>query len=290
APGPAVSGLSAAHRLPLRHHRRLRGTGALAASALRPRAAGPLHPAGRVQRPHRRADRAHRVPGAGLVRGPARRARAADRRRGLPTDALVSRHWLDRLRLSINISPLTLSNESLFERLLERLRALDLPPSRIVLELTESSAMANQAASLGFLTRLRIKGFQLAIDDFGTGYSSMLQLVRLPFSEIKVDKSFVMTCRNSQESRSVTRSVVGLGRSLGLESTAEGVEDEETLQFLREIGCDLVQGFHVSPPLDGDGALSWVTERCRMDEQSRLRSLYGLHVLDTAPEERFDRI
>mgnify|MGYP001229800014 CR=1 FL=1 len=210
--------------------------------------------------------------------------------RGLPTDALVSRHWLDRLRLSINISPLTLSNESLFERLLERLRALDLPPNRIVLELTESSAMANQAASLGFLTRLRIKGFQLAIDDFGTGYSSMLQLVRLPFSEIKVDKSFVMTSATSQESRSVTRSVIDLGRSLGLESTAEGVEDEETLRFLREIGCDLVQGYLVSPPLDGAAMLDWVTERCRMDEQARLRTLYGLQLLDTDPEERFDRV
>src|SRR5690606_41998192 len=127
-----------------------------------------------------------------------------------PAEAMVSRHWLGRLRLSINISPLSLANEGLFERMLEHMRSLELPPERIVLELTESSAMANQAASLGFLTRLRIKGFQLAIDDFGTGYSSMLQLVRLPFSEIKVDKSFVMTCRNSQESRSVTRSVVGL--------------------------------------------------------------------------------
>src|SRR5690606_31753968 len=185
---------------------------------------------------------------------------------------------------------LTLANEGLFERLLEMLRKLDLPPNRIVLELTESSAMANQAASLGFLTRLRIKGFQLAIDDFGTGYSSMLQLVRLPFSEIKVDKSFVMTSRGSQESRSVTRSVIDLGRSLGLESTAEGVEDEETLRFLREIGCDLVQGFLVSPPLDGEGMLHWVAERCRMDEQSRLRALYGLQLLDTPPEERFDRI
>lgn len=209
---------------------------------------------------------------------------------GVPTDAVVSRHGLERLRLSLNVSPLTLANEGLFERILDHMHMLSLAPERIVLELTESSAMADQAASLGFLTRLRIKGFQLAIDDFGTGYSSMLQLVRLPFSEIKVDKSFVMTCRSSQESRSVIRSVIDLGRSLGLESTAEGVEDEETLQFLREIGCDLVQGFHVSPPLDGDGALSWVTERCRMDEQSRLRSLYGLHVLDTAPEERFDRI
>lgn len=210
--------------------------------------------------------------------------------RGLPAEAMVSRHWLERLRLSINISPLSLANEGLFERMLEHMRSLELPPERIVLELTESSAMANQAASLGFLTRLRIKGFQLAIDDFGTGYSSMLQLVRLPFSEIKVDKSFVMTCRASQESRSVTRSVIDLGRSLGLESTAEGVESEDTLRFLREIGCDLVQGFLISPPLDGEGMLHWVAERCRMDEQARLRSLHGLGMLDTPAEERFDRI
>lgn len=210
--------------------------------------------------------------------------------RNLPAEAMLSRHWLGRLRLSINISPLSLANESLFERMLDRMQSLALEPERIVLELTESSAMANQAASLGFLTRLRIKGFQLAIDDFGTGYSSMLQLVRLPFSEIKVDKSFVMTCGSSQESRSVTRSVIDLGRSLGLESTAEGVEDEDSLRFLREIGCDLVQGYLISPPQDGSGALNWVAERCRMDEQARLRSLYSLGVLDTPAEERFDRV
>lgn len=210
--------------------------------------------------------------------------------KGLKTRTLLSRHWFDRLRLSINISPLSLSNEALFERLLSHMRALGIEPDRIVLELTESSAMANQAASLGFLTRLRIKGFQLAIDDFGTGYSSMLQLVRLPFSEIKIDKSFVMTSGTSQESRSVTRSVVDLGRSLGLESTAEGVEDEDTLRFLREIGCDLVQGYLISPPLDGNGMLHWVAERCRIDEQARLRSLHGLGVLDTPAEERFDRV
>lgn len=210
--------------------------------------------------------------------------------RGLPAEALLSRHWLGRLRLSINISPLSLANESLFERMLDRMQTLSLEPERIVLELTESSAMANQAASLGLLTRLRIKGFQLAIDDFGTGYSSMLQLVRLPFSEIKVDKSFVMTCGSSQESRSVARSIIDLGRSLGLETAAEGVEEEESLGFLRGIGCDLVQGYLISPPQDGVGALNWVAERCRMDEQARLRSLHSLGVLGTPAEERFDRV
>jgi diguanylate cyclase (GGDEF)-like protein len=210
--------------------------------------------------------------------------------KGLPSEALLSRHWLGRLRLSINISPLSIANESLFERMLDRMQKLSIEPERIVLELTESSALANQAASLGLLTRLRIKGFQLAIDDFGTGYSSMLQLVRLPFSEIKVDKSFVMTCGTSQESRSVARSIIDLGRSLGLETAAEGVEEEEPLIFLREIGCDLVQGYLISPPQDGNGTLNWVAERCRMDEQARLRSLHSLGMLDTPAEERFDRV
>src|SRR5690606_7878305 len=107
------------------------------------------------------------------------------------------------------------------------------------------------------LTRLRVKGFQLSIDDFGTGYSSMVQLVRLPFSEIKVDKSFVMDILRSQESCAVVKSVIDLGHSLGLRATAEGVEDRPTLDFLRKVGCDLVQGYHISRPLAGPAAVQW---------------------------------
>ena len=134
-------------------------------------------------------------------------------------------------------------------------------PERIVLELTETSAMVDSVLSLDLMTRFRVKGFQLSIDDFGTGYSSMVQLVRLPFSEIKVDKSFVMNAQQSQESRNVIKSVIDLGHSLGLQVTAEGVEDGETLNYLNGLGCDLAQGYFIARPMPGDAALRWAEGR-----------------------------
>lgn len=119
--------------------------------------------------------------------------------------------------------------------------------------------MEDPVTSLALLTRLRMKGFQLSIDDFGTGYSSMLQLVRLPFSEIKVDKSFVTTMRQSRESRTVVKSIVDLGRSLGIKVAAEGVEDAEILEYLKQIGCDLAQGYFIGRPMPGGETEHWMT-------------------------------
>jgi EAL domain-containing protein (putative c-di-GMP-specific phosphodiesterase class I) len=108
-----------------------------------------------------------------------------------------------------------------------------------------------------------MKGFQLSIDDFGTGFSSMIQLVRLPFSEIKVDKSFVMQAPHSSESRSVIKSIVELGRSLGLIVTAEGVEDLKTLEYINRLGCDLAQGYFIARPMPGEDARNWTEQRIR---------------------------
>ncbi|MDY6981619.1 MAG: EAL domain-containing response regulator [Pseudomonadota bacterium] len=169
----------------------------------------------------------------------------------------------DTLTLSINISALSLSNSQIFDRLTAMCREHDVEPGNVILELTETSAMEDPVSSLELLTRLRLRGFRLSIDDFGTGYSSMVQLVKLPFSELKVDKSFVITARESEESRAVIRSVVSLGMSLGLIVTAEGIEDEDTQQFLRNIGCTLAQGYLFARPLTGDQVLGWLTARER---------------------------
>src|SRR5690606_16457168 len=112
--------------------------------------------------------------------------------------------------------------------------------------------------SLGALTRLRMKGVHLSIDDLGTGFSSLLRLVRLPFSELKVDKSFVISAARSSESRQVIKAIVGLGQSLDMQTTAEGVEDAETLRFLEEIGCNLAQGYFIARPMTGNDAMQWV--------------------------------
>jgi EAL domain-containing protein (putative c-di-GMP-specific phosphodiesterase class I)/ActR/RegA family two-component response regulator len=156
------------------------------------------------------------------------------------------------LRLSLNLSARTLEDTELLDRIAADCRRFGVPADALVFELTETAAMADATASLDLLTRLRVSGYHLAIDDFGTGYSSMVQLVRLPFSELKIDKSFVLSARESEESREVVRSVVELGRSLGLTTTAEGVADEWTLDFVRSLGCDYAQGFHFGRPESGD--------------------------------------
>jgi len=196
----------------------------------------------------------------------------------------------DKLTLSINISALTLSNTQIFERLTQMCRENDVEPGNVILELTETSAMEDPVSSLELLTRLRLRGFRLSIDDFGTGFSSMVQLVKLPFSEIKVDKSFVITARESEESRAVIKSVVSLGMSLGLIITAEGIEDEETQVFLRNIGCTLAQGYLYARPLAGDQVMPWLASRGSDSEQRRLQALTTLSLLDTPAEERFDTL
>ncbi len=164
---------------------------------------------------------------------------------------------LEKLTMSINLSARSLDDSEFIEFIVEQCKQAGVATSSVVFELTETSAMEDPVASLDLLTRLRMKGFKLSIDDFGTGYSSMLQLVRLPFSEIKVDRSFVMSASRSEESRTVIRSIVELGHSLGLQATAEGVEDEATLQFLRQINCDMAQGYLLSKPLESEQALAW---------------------------------
>lgn len=153
------------------------------------------------------------------------------------------------LTLSINLSARSVGNPALVSQLQARCQAADMPPDRLIFELTETGAMDDPVLALELLTRLRLQGFKLAIDDFGTGYSSMVQLVRQPFSEVKVDISFVKTAATSEESRIIIRTIVGLGHSLGMRVTGEGVEDPVALAYLREVGCDEAQGYLIGKPM-----------------------------------------
>lgn len=165
------------------------------------------------------------------------------------------------LSLSINISAKNLFQMEFADCIASMCAERDIDPAQLIFELTETSAMDDPILSLDLLTRLRVKGFQLSIDDFGTGYSSMVQLVRLPFSEVKVDKSFVMSVLKSQESRTVIKSIVDLGHSLGLRTSAEGVEDAASFELLRQVGCDLAQGFYIARPMYGEQVLEWLVSR-----------------------------
>ena len=178
-----------------------------------------------------------------------------------------SLEWFSRsfagsnLKLSLNLSAKSLVDIHLADNLFSICSRYGVAPERVVLELTETSAMVDPILSLDLMTRFRVKGYQLSIDDFGTGFSSMVQLVRMPFSEIKVDRSFVMNAQHSRESRTVIKSIIDLGHSLELQVTAEGVEDRETLDYLTSLGCDLAQGYFIARPMSGDAVKSWLDQK-----------------------------
>ncbi len=125
-------------------------------------------------------------------------------------------------------------------------------PGQVILEVTEQDASTYSEQSKEVLTRLRLKGFQLAIDDFGTGYSSLAMLQRVPFGELKIDRCFIMDSAEDLESRKIVEVMVTLGQSLGLRTVAEGVEDEPTLELVRSLGIDMIQGYYTGRPMPAD--------------------------------------
>ena len=159
-------------------------------------------------------------------------------------------------RLAFNISAVSLQRLD-FPDLVERMcTAMGVPTDRLVLELTEGATQP-LVRLMDTLTRFRIKGMGLAIDDFGTGYSSLLQLRQLPFTEVKIDRCFVADLPEAHDSRLIVKTIADLAHGLGLVATAEGVETVEQLRAVRELGCDVVQGFLVAPPLDPDDLIPW---------------------------------
>src|SRR6185437_9391152 len=165
------------------------------------------------------------------------------------------------LTLAINISGSSLTDVIFTDVLNEQCAQLRIDPARIILELTESSATQRTADAMDILTRVRLKGFQLSIDDFGTGYSSLVQLAQLPFSEIKIDRSFVASMLSSEESSKIVATTIGLGKALHLMTVAEGVESEAQLRALAELECEQAQGFHIAVPMDGEATQAWLQER-----------------------------
>lgn len=161
------------------------------------------------------------------------------------------------LPVSVNISAENITSLSLPEQLSRLLKKHDLDPSMITLEVTESALMGQLVTSLDILTRLRMKGIALSIDDFGTGYSSLSQLYRMPFTELKVDQSFVMNMTHDDEARGIVRTCIMLGHELKMQVVAEGVEDEQTLKLLAEMGCDIAQGYHIAKPMPAENLIKW---------------------------------
>ena len=139
-------------------------------------------------------------------------------------------------------------------------------PGRVILEMTESRLMSNIATSLEIVTRLRLKGFGLSIDDFGTGYSSMEKVKQLPFTELKVDRTFVCGAARDSVARAILESSVQMGHALGMSVIAEGAETQEDWDLLATVGCDEVQGYFVAMPMPAEEFIAWKT---RWEENNR---------------------
>ena len=136
----------------------------------------------------------------------------------------------------------------------------DVPPDRLVMEITESTIMMDKDRALQILTRLADMGVRLSIDDFGTGYSSLAYLSKMPVKEIKIDKSFVMDMENNKSNSVIVHATIELGHNLGLEVVGEGVENAEVLGILGRLNCDSVQGFHLLRPVDGPAFDEWLSK------------------------------
>ena len=165
---------------------------------------------------------------------------------------------LTELRMGVNVSVLQLLRGNLAAYLKRLLLVTELPADRIELELTESMVMQNAEQTTAMLDELRKLGVSLAIDDFGTGYSSLVYLKRLPIDTLKIDKEFIDDLTRDADDEAITSTIVSMGHSLGLTVIAEGVENEQQLEFLRALGCDEVQGHWLSRPIDAERCLAFV--------------------------------
>jgi EAL domain-containing protein (putative c-di-GMP-specific phosphodiesterase class I) len=153
------------------------------------------------------------------------------------------------LGIAVNLSTRSLHDADLVDEVARMLRRHDVPADRLTLEVTEGSVMADPARAIALLHQLRDLGVRLSVDDFGTGYSSLSYLQRLPVQEVKIDRSFIAALSQERENVAIVRAIVDLGRHLGLEVVAEGVELEDQLAALRALGGERAQGFLFSRPL-----------------------------------------
>jgi len=161
------------------------------------------------------------------------------------------------IKVSVNLSAQNINSLDFPEQLSNLIRKYNVDPSMLTLEVTESALMGNLITSLDILTRMRLKGFQLSIDDFGTGFSSLSQLHKIPFTELKIDQSFINAMLEDVDSVAIVETCIMLGHKLSMEVVAEGIENEQTLNLLRQLKCDVAQGYFFAKPMPAENILAW---------------------------------
>lgn len=164
-------------------------------------------------------------------------------------------------RVSVNLDPEIIDDLEFPDRVAGLLDRLGIAPASLVLEVTERGGLADLANSMNVLARLRLKGIGLAIDDFGTGNSSLIQLHQMPFTELKIDRSFVGDMTSNADSRVIVQTLVDLAHNLGMTACAEGIETQATMSALTTLGCDRAQGYLIARPMSAEDLIRWQSDR-----------------------------
>lgn len=171
-----------------------------------------------------------------------------------------ARDWFrsSKIGLAVNVSAANCKTMALDSILREHCSRSNVPPERISIEVTETAVMSEMSRAADCLYRLHDLGVVLSIDDFGTGYSSLAKLQKLPFTELKIDRSFVLNCISDRQSGTLVRTMIDLAHNLGMEAVAEGVETEEMMTRLREWDCDIAQGHFICKPIPPADVQKWL--------------------------------
>jgi EAL domain-containing protein (putative c-di-GMP-specific phosphodiesterase class I)/AmiR/NasT family two-component response regulator len=165
------------------------------------------------------------------------------------------------ISVSVNLSLTSLTDVTIADRMMNVVDAQGLAPRHVIFEVTESAAAIDLGRSLENLSRLRMKGFGLSIDDYGTGYSSMQRLAGVPFTELKIDQSFVKNAATQASSRAMLESSLELAKKLNIAAVAEGVENQGQWELLMDLDCQLAQGYFIARPMEAGGFLDWALLR-----------------------------
>lgn len=162
------------------------------------------------------------------------------------------------LNIAVNLSPRCSFDRRFPELLADLCAETGMPTAAVTIELTETAVMNDEILGVETLIRLRLKGFRLSVDDFGTGYSSLIRLKQLPFSEIKIDKSFVMELKGSRDNEVIVNTIIRLAQGMEMHCVIEGVEDQEALRYAARLGCDDAQGYFIARPMPGPDILGFL--------------------------------
>lgn len=182
-----------------------------------------------------------------------------------------ARNWRPDLSLALNISTVQLRDPWLAERILQILLETGFPPERLEVEITENALLGDLDAVSSTIMSLKNQGVSVVLDDFGTGYSSLKYLRDLPFSKVKIDRSFVQSYDDNEESRLIIAAILGLAHTHNLKVTAEGIESDAKRDHLREKGCDFGQGFFYGEPVDADAVNALVNGAAETDKTASIR-------------------